>query len=388
MIELLRLFKGYIIFVAEGGFAERFLNLCKINGVNLWNVENDGENVKACTTIQEFTKLNIPAQNAGMEIKILKNCGLPFVAKRHKWRAGVLAGIILTGLFIWYMSGFVWNVEIVEEKGTKIENFEKSVYEEGVKPGTRKSKIDILQVQENLLEQFPELSWVSVNIFGSKAQIEYTIAKKNTPLTDESTPKNIIAQKSGQIVLVEGYEGTNMVKEGEFVAQGSLLISGVVTNGDLTEELVRAKGKVFAITENEIVKNQSNKIDTKIVFSSKSRYVFYLFGLKIPLGIKRDTDLMSTTDIFLVGNDTVLPVGFIREDNSETQKKCVTLNEKERTLLGLCESVEEKRQKFSQAEIEKTLCSVSDSDNKTQVELYIKCVEDIAVEGDVFVEKN
>ena len=381
MIELLRLFKGYIRFIAEGGFAERFLNLCKINGVNLWNVENDGENVKACTTIHEFAKLKIPAQNSGMEIKILKNCGLPFVAKRHKWRAGVLAGIILTVLFIWYMSGFVWNVEIIEEKGCKIENLEKSVYEEGVKTGARKSEIDILQVQENLLEQFPELSWISVNIFGSKAQVEYTIAKENTPITDESIPKNIVAEKSGQIVLIEGYKGTNMVKKGEFVAQGSLLISGVVTNGDLTEELVRAKGKVFATTENEIVKKHNEKIDTEIVEFSKSRYIFYLFGLKIPFGINHESDLMSTTDIFLIGNDTVLPVGFIREDNLRVTDKNVSLNKNERILLGLCESVEEKRNEYSQTEIEKTRCSVKNFEAETEVKLYIKCVEDISMEG-------
>ena len=388
MIELLRLFKGYIIFIAEGGFAERFLNLCRINGINLWNVENDGTNVKACTTISEFMRLKTPAQNAGMDIKILENRGLPFVARRHKWRAGVLAGILMTCGFIWYMSGFIWNVEIVDEKGQKIENLPKVVYEEGVRTGIRKSQIDVLQVQENILEQFPELSWVSVNIFGSKAQVEYTIAKKATPAQDETTPKNIIAKKNGCIVLVEGYEGTNMVKEGENVAKGSLLISGVITNGDLTEEFVHAKGKVFAVTENGVLKNNSKEFKSKVIFSTKTRYVCYLFGLRIPLGISEKDIEMSETDIFLVGNNTVLPVGFIREDNIKLRDEEVTLNKKECELLALLECVQEKRQEFSAAEIEKTKCSVEENGNKISVKLYIKCKEDIGVEGDVFVEKN
>lgn len=386
MIELLRLFKGYIIFVAEGGFAERFLNLCRVNGINLWKVENDGSDVKACTTIQEFKKLKGFAQNAGMDIKIVKNRGLPFVAKRHKWRAGVVVGLFMTFLFIWFMSGFVWSVEIVEE-GAKIENLETIVYDEGVKTGVRKSKIDILQVQENILEKIPELSWVSVNIFGSKARIEYTIAKKARPIEDKTIPKNIVAKKNGQIVLVEGYEGTNMVKEGAFVAKGSLLISGVVINGDMTEEVIRAKGKVFAITENEIIKNKSKRADSQIVESSKVRYVIYLFGLEIPLGMK-DKWKMSRTDIFLVGNNTTLPVGFIREDFFSVNDKKITLNEKECSLLGLLECVEEKRKQFSLAEIEKTVSIVKQKGDQTEVKLYIKCKEDIGVEDNVFVDKN
>ena len=82
MIKLLRLLCGYVIFEASGGFCERFLNLCKINNLNLWNIKNDGVKVVAFTTASEFASIKKPAQNAGMKINVVKECGLPFFIKR------------------------------------------------------------------------------------------------------------------------------------------------------------------------------------------------------------------------------------------------------------------------------------------------------------------
>ena len=65
-----------------------------------------------------------------------------------------------------------------------IEGFTEYLAGLGVETGARKSKVDILQVQENLLDTFSELSWVSINIFGTKAQVEYMYAKPQKEIAD------------------------------------------------------------------------------------------------------------------------------------------------------------------------------------------------------------
>ena len=123
MISIFRYVSGYVEFCAEGGFSERFLNLCKLNGISLWNVKNDGVKVKACTSAREFKNIEKPAKNSGMTVKILENKGIPFWAKRHKWRCGLLVGLVVAVCLVWYMSGFIWEVEIAKEEGVKINNF-------------------------------------------------------------------------------------------------------------------------------------------------------------------------------------------------------------------------------------------------------------------------
>ena len=151
MIQILRLLKGYVEFCAEGGFPERFINLCNIRGINLWNVKNDGVKVVAFTTEREFQELKIPAENSGMTLKIIKSRGLKTFAKCHKWRCGIVSGIILAFCFWVFMSGFIWEVEVLATDGVNVENFTESLAELGVKIGARKSKIDIIQVQNQLI---------------------------------------------------------------------------------------------------------------------------------------------------------------------------------------------------------------------------------------------
>ena len=172
LVSLLRYINGYVEFCAQGGFPERFLNLCKIHGISLWKIKHDGVKVEACTTIGEFKKIEVPAENSGMEVKVLKNKGFPFFAKRHKWRCGAVLGIVLAFCFWIFMSGYVWEIEILETDGVNVEDFTESLADLGVKIGARKSKIDIIQVQNQLMNEYSELLWVSLNIFVGTVQVE------------------------------------------------------------------------------------------------------------------------------------------------------------------------------------------------------------------------
>lgn len=388
MISLLRYINGYVEFCAEGGFPERFLNLCKINGISLWKIKNDGEKVKACTTVGEFKKIQIPAENSGMNIKVLNNKGLTFFLKRHKWRCGIAFGILITISFIWFMSGFIWEVEIVEEKGVKIDGFTEMLGELGVKSGARKSAIDILEVEEKLLKAYPQLSWVSLNIFGDKAQVEYTPAKNAPEFIDENAPANVVASKSGKVTLVEGYKGTNVIKEGAYVAKGSLLISGVTMNADDSENFVHARGKVFAQTTTSVKEAVNNSYDGFVTSNSSNRYILDIFNLKIPFGFLPEGEVLSEAQKYLEGNSTVLPVGIIRTDGLSLKNKSISLNEQEAVLLALKKCVEEKRKHFLDVDFEKvTFTSVNDNNISTTT-MQIVCVENIAIEQPLSVEEN
>lgn len=387
MIGLLRYLTGYVEFCAEGGFAERFLNLCNIHEINLWKIENDGVKVKACTTVGGFKNINSAAEKSGMKITVLKKCGVSFFVKRHKWRCGAVFGVLLTVLFIWFMSGFIWEVEVVEEDGVKIEDFTQTLSDLGVKTGARKSKIDILSVQERLLELYPQLSWVSLNIFGDKAQIEYTPIKKVVDSVDKS-PSNIVARKSGEITLVEGYSGTNNIKEGANVVKGGLLISGVTVNADGTEKTVRASGKVFARTENTLRCETKNSFNLPVGVNVQKRYCAEIFGVKIPFGFSPKGDILNSAKTSLEGNSVVLPVGIVCESAVTVENKDIRLNETQAKLVCLKECVAQKRRDFDNVKFENVVFKSSFDGEKYELCVNITCVEDIAEEIPLVVEEN
>ena len=378
MVSLLRVLGGYTQFCAEGGFPERFLNLCKINGISLWSIENDGVKVIACTSSREFERIKEPANKSGMEIKEIKSKGVPFFVRKHKWRCGAVLGVLIAVVFVWLMSGYVWEVEIVEEDGVKIEDFTESLAELGVKAGARKSKIDILDVQEKLLKRYPQLSWVSVNIFGDKVQVEYTPAKTAPEIKAGNITSNIIARKSGKIVLVEGYKGTNIVKEGAYVAEGALLISGVKINADGTETFSEASGKVFAETRNAFSVSVPDSSEVLVTTEDYHRYSFNFFNLKIPLGFFDKGTLKCETDMMLKGKSAILPVGMMREDSLETEKVQVKLTESEAVLLNLNKCISEKRGNFDDVKFLKIEYKAKNESGKITIAMDVLCVEDIA----------
>ncbi len=386
MVSVVRYICGYVKFRAEGGFPERFLNLCKTNDISLWDVKNDGVKVEACTSAREFASIEKPAKNSGMTIKTLENKGFPFWAKRHKWRCGVLLGAFFAVCLVWYMSGFVWEVEIVEEDGVKINNFTQTLEKIGVRPGVRKSKINIQSVQEELLRIYPELSWVSLNIFGDKAQIEYTPSNPAPEVIDTKTPSNIVASKSGRITLVEGYAGTNQIKEGAFVSEGSLLISGVTQNADGTERMVRARGKVFAQTENVFTSQLKCDNKIKIAVNPEIRYKLCLFGLDIPLGFKPDGELITYTEIPLVVDSTILPVGIIRDEGISLSEVDGEYTSQEAYMLNFLYCINEKRLGYSDAEITKINFAPNESPEQKGLTMEIVCIENIALEKAVYIE--
>lgn len=386
MIQLLRLLRGYVEFCAEGGFPERFINLCNIKGISLWNVKNDGVKVIACTTQREFELLSVPAQNSGMQIEIVKERGLKSFLKRHKWRWGVGFGLVAAFLFWFLMSGFVWEIEILETDGVNVEAFTESLEELGVKIGARKAKIDIIDVQNQLMNEYKELLWVSVNIFGGKVQVEMSEFKEQKEIVDTKIPVNLVASKKGEVVLVKGYKGVNAVKEGDNVTEGSLLISGIGLNADGSEYFVHAKGEVFAETENNEEFFCKKKNNFQVASEEDKRYFFCIFSFKIPFGLKTEGDFLTENAVFLESGKTVLPIGVVREDNFKKSKKSINFTTEEAELQGLFEAVEKKRIHYNQAKLEKVEYQISESEKRIKINLTINCIEDIAIESPILTE--
>ncbi len=386
MIQVLRLLKGYVSFTAEGGFPERFINLCNNNGILLWDVKNDGVKVKACTTSADFKRIKSPAENSGMEIKGVSERGLKSFINRYKYRCGLCLGAFIAAFVIAFLSGSIWEVEILSKDGVNVEAFTESLARSGVKKGARKSKIDILKVQEEMMLKHSDLLWISVNIFGSKAQVEITTVTHKKDTTDMKTPTNVVAKKDGVITLVKGYYGVNVVKEGENVVKGTLLISGVGKYADGSEYFTHAKGEVFAKTENQITKTLNRNFKAFVSSENKSIYGLEIFSLKIPFGKTSDETENAQTYTYLKSGETFLPLAIYRVDFHTAKESLVSLTEKQCMLYCLAELVEEKRANYTEAEIYEETYFCKTADQVFTLNQNLNCIENIATEQPIVVE--
>jgi similar to stage IV sporulation protein len=103
-------------------------------------------------------------------------------------------------------------------------------------------------------------------------------------LIDAHAPRNLVAGKAGQIVAMNVYEGQALVRLGDAVAEGDILISGITQDGAGNNLFRKARGEVMARVEHnitlEIPLSQVRYTPTGEV---KKRDYLDVSGLNLPL---------------------------------------------------------------------------------------------------------
>lgn len=387
IINFLRLIFGFVEFEAKGGFPERFLNLCTVNGITLWQVQNDGVKVKACTPIKAYRNIRKPAHKSGMKVKITRKRGLPFFVKYNKARVGVLIGAFVSVVLLFLSSCVLWDVEVTGNTKIKNEELLESLSGYDVRVGSVKSEIDTKSVESQLLKEYPELSWASINIFGMKAVLEVKENKDMPEIIDDNIPMNIVAKKDGRIILVNGYSGTNVVKEKDVVLSGDLLISGIKINQDGSERAVRAKGKVFAETTTNLSAEISRFQEVKVISETNIRHKIYVLGVEIPLWVKCKGEKLYSGKKLLKGDSTMLPLGITWDVSYVLNYETIEMTEEQTELLSFSEVVKKKRNEFSdECEILKTEYKKKATEKGIVIENKVVAKENIALEKELFVE--
>jgi len=149
---------------------------------------------------------------------------------KNKKRKLFFAGIIVTLLFLYGMTFFVWSFSFEGNETISDDILLRFVNALDVNYGTRRDKIDIQMVEEEIREYFDSVSWVSVRINGTKLIVnikENVLPGKNNTV-QENIKDDLYAGTDGTVVSMITRKGVPQVKVGSEVKTGDLLVSGEV----------------------------------------------------------------------------------------------------------------------------------------------------------------
>lgn len=288
MIWLYRFLRGYITVGFYGDFAEKILNLCVSNNISIWNSRLCKNGIETCIFAKDAKKLRIIVRKSKVKVKILKKSGLPFKIAKHKKRTGLFLGAVLFILFLEFMSGFIWNIEIVGNSKVKTKEILSLCEDIGIYEGVRAESIDARVCREKLLLKSDKLAWASLNVEGSCLTVnvtEITDANKNS-----SAPCNLKASADGIIKKIDVTQGNCVVKVGDTVKKGDVLVSGVLEKANNTQ-FVHSAGVINA--ESTRIFESEGKFEKKVKENNgkvKSKYALEIFTVKIPLFLGSESD--------------------------------------------------------------------------------------------------
>lgn len=392
IVKLVRWILGYVKFTAVGGLPERFINLCGINGVVIWDLRGKDGTFTACTAVKQYPFLRPFARKADIRLRVVERHGLPFLLHHYRRRLGLVVGVIVFASVLNICSSFLWSVEVQGNKTVSSEQIA-ALYEElGLKPGVRGKNLDLSSMELLAMGKMPELAWTNVNLYGSKAVIEVREAVIAPPKVAADVPCNIKAAMGGQVIRMEVYAGTPAVREGDSVVKGGLLVSGIYESKKETLSYHHARAKIIARTQRkEVVQVKNQKVVETETGKIRRQNRMEFFGLSIPLYFgsapQGDYHLKEESKPIEIAGSK-LPIALVRREFREVEKKTVTLTEEEMKALGK-EEVEKRKKAYPETcKIIDEAVSMDFVSGECLYAVYFECEEEIGYEEAIQIENQ
>ncbi|WP_227767512.1 sporulation protein YqfD [Zhaonella formicivorans] len=245
-------FLGYCVIMVEGPRKERFINLAATRGIDLWDIAHEGDSrLWGKVAVNGIKPLRHIARLSRCRYKIMAKNGLPFVLSRAEKRKGLVVGALLFSIALYWLSSYVWFVEVRFAKPMETLSKEEILTEAaraGLKPGVLKSSLDLAKLEKELVLRLPAITFISIELQGTLARIE-VVEKKVIKDDKDRRPAHIVATKDGVIEEILVLLGEPRVAEGDTVQEGQVLISGIVPPRAPADNPAANPGEVLPINQ-------------------------------------------------------------------------------------------------------------------------------------------
>ncbi len=390
-LNFLRLFRGTVTFEAHGVFFEKFLLLCTQQEIPVFTPKRKDEVLTASVNASDYRKLKKPAKKAGLRLHIREKHGIPFLISRYHARLGIVFGIIAFLCILTILSNFLWSVKIIGIENANENEILAQLESLGLKTGRYIPSIDVRELEQRFLLQNDQISWIAININSSVAEIRVH-ERVDSPefFLKDDTPCDIVACETGVIRYMEVYTGQPMVKTGDTVTEGELLISGITESSKGNTDFVHARGKVLAsVWETatfDVNLTQTYRSDTG---QKKSFYKVKIFGWEIPLYFSENVSFDAyeeTQDIPLSIFGFSLPISVERRTKIgyETLQEELSEDAAKKRAFELWDTY--KREHYRDSFIEKELPTGETENGIYHLTVQVTVKKDIAKEKEILFD--
>lgn len=236
----------------------RFLNICKSKGIPLENIKFRKNSVSAKVDIKHLLQIKKVRLITKSHILIKKRSSLYNLFWKTRNRYFFIIGILIIVFIMLYYFNHIWKIKIngnITYSDTEIINYLKC---NNIKISSKSKDVDCDELERMLRNDFDNISWVSVDLDGTALNInmcELIHSKVNL----DNQPYDIVAACDGQIHSIITRYGTPIVKAGDIVKKGDVLVMSKVEALNESMELfnisyVNADADILIETEYDFYK--------------------------------------------------------------------------------------------------------------------------------------
>lgn len=309
---------GYVRVRIVGYGPERFFNLCRNGRLEYWSVKCGKDGYFFCMGLGDFYKIRPLLRKSHMSMRIVERVGLPFVLEKNRKRKALAGAVLLFFGLLYVMSLFIWNISFEGNYHYSRETLLDYLEEEEIRYGMMKYRISCDQLEEGIRSRFPEITWVSARVSGTRLLVKI---KENEVLSAvpeaQNAPCELVASSGGIITRMIVRQGRAAVKVGDEVEAGQQLVAGQLSILNDAAQVVRtayvhADGDIYARTQYSYEEefSQYHRVQVKTGKKRKGWGIAvgdYRFRFLLPDFQKNEWNYVTNTNQICLFGDFYLP---------------------------------------------------------------------------------
>ncbi len=317
--------------------------------------------------------------------------GLPSFLGRLLRRPGLVLGGLCALALLLVSRLFVWDVRV---SGTDTMSAAEVIAELracGFGIGTFLPDFSAGEVENRVLLASDRLAWISVHMEGTVAEVQVLERAAKPAGEDRKRPADLVARVDGQIEFLELYRGNPVVRIGQAVRRGELLVSGIFESETAGCRFTRSAGRVLARTTHTLTVEIPLRDTEKVYLGTEKGDVwlnFFAFTGKISEKTGNEAvscDIIETVthpDLWFLRN---LPVSLRCEVRRLWQEQEVERTPEEAVALAYARLDDGLRALSENAQLLSCVTGLTATEDAVILECTVTCIEDIAeqVEFDV-----
>lgn len=400
LLPVLNYLMGYRRVSVSAPSAVRLLNRMKTEEIEYWDLTRSSDGRLVFLILDREYK-RLAAGEAAETLVTEYRRGLPYLFFRYRKRIGIPLGVLLFLILTKLSTLYVWEVTVVGNESLSDAEVIASLEALGCGVGSYIPGVDFYELCHEFLLANDTVSWVSVNMVGTTAEIKLIErADKDGVEENNGTPSNLIARFDGEIVRTETVSGELSVIPGQTVEKGQLLVGGVLSIGQGEDRsqfiLVRSRGKIYAKVERTFeVVVPIRQVKTTVGERVEVKKTLKFFGKSLKLQenssiLPEDCDIIVERKRIVLFEDSdliggiPLPVTLITEYYESIREEEVVLSEAEALTVAQTEMAALVSEELSDAELlsrEVTTELRKTEEGETFVLIWkIVCIQNIAEE--------
>lgn len=320
MYRILNRVGGAVRVRVSGADKEKFLNLCALEGAEPSRIAYvDSITLELDVAANQRMKAQRIAQRSHCSFEVLKSVGGTGAVQLALRRVSVVVAMLVMIALVFVSTAFIWEIDISGNETVTDGEILAALRHSGVAVGECWINLTSDNVRSEVVYRLPRLAWITVNIYGSRAEVIVRERVDKPEMYNDKSPCDIVAEKGGFVTGVMALSGRPTVKRGSAVMQGDKLISGAVNSPYGGVRAVHAFGSVRAMTYNELIGVMPTKVHSKnYTGEQRSLWSISLFGKRINFYGKGSISYANCdkiNNVWVLGIDGLfaLPVSITRE---------------------------------------------------------------------------